>query len=167
VAPATGPSGRRAEGFADGGGEGNGAAVGLGDEDVGGAHAGGGVSVVVAEFDDEGHRSVADFFDNGDGSESFTGTHGEEEVGFSPTQRGRVGGRGEPGFPAKGGVADKIFHNGVGQAERARIKNDAGRIGVVEADGEGLLVRLHGCLGTREAERRSIGNEENGGVGEG
>ena len=40
-------------------------------------------------------------------------------------------------------MADEVLHGGVGEGQRARIENDAGRVGVIKADDQGLFSGQH------------------------
>lgn len=154
---AVGGSGRWAEGGADLFGQGQGVSVAFVDEHVDGADASCGAALPVVEFDKEGDRGGADFFHRGKCAECFARPHRPEKVGFGMTQRGDVRLRGEPCFPTKGRVTDEVLHCGVGEGQGAGVENDPGRVGVIEADEQGLFSCQHAVAGEVKRKAARLG----------
>ena len=74
-------------------------------------------------------------------------------------------GRGKPCVPTKRTAPQQILHRSVGQGDGARIENDAGGIGVLEADGDRLPCREHKPERGAKRKARLLGTKKSGGAG--
>lgn len=108
-----------------------------------GADGGRGAAAGFDEVDAKRDRGCADFFHPCAGRHLVAGAQRTEEFRIRPPQRRGMGGRGEPLFPAHLRMPHEVLHRHVGQGERARIKDHAGRVGVAEGEVDGFFPTDH------------------------
>jgi len=74
-------------------------------------------------------------------------------------------GRGKPCVPTKRTAPQQILHRSVGQGDGAGIENDAGGIGLLEADGDRSPRGEHKPEHRAKRKVRLLGTKKSGGAG--
>jgi hypothetical protein len=95
---------------------------------------GGGLACRAQKIDAKRDRGLADFLHCSAHRDAFAGAQGQEKLRLRAAQRCGVQRRSEPIFPAHVRMPHEVFDRLVGEGKRARVKDDAGRVGVAEGE---------------------------------